>query len=160
VIDIYVRVSLVGIEPLTIDARIVIASVDTYLRFARAVNRLDLESGTADKQNLTEFVGDTAEAVTSGVAKGKTDGGHRKRQRESATIMSNNTLEIRVLNALLNQETGWARTLLHDLNTEQLNRLADAADQLAALIDETKSTKKPNGEALSPLTQAQPTPPT
>ena len=42
VIDIYVRVSLVGIELLTIDARIVIASVDTYLRFAQAVNRLDL----------------------------------------------------------------------------------------------------------------------
>jgi hypothetical protein len=42
VIDIYVRVSLVGIELLTIDARIVIASVDTYLRFAEAVTRLDL----------------------------------------------------------------------------------------------------------------------
>jgi len=43
VIDAYVRVSLVGIELLTIDARIVIASVDTYLRFAEAVNRLDLQ---------------------------------------------------------------------------------------------------------------------
>ena len=42
VIDAYVRVSVVGIELLTIDARIVIASVDTYLRFAEAVNRLDL----------------------------------------------------------------------------------------------------------------------
>ena len=42
VIDAYVRVSLVGIEILTIDARIVIASVDTYLRFAEAVNRLDI----------------------------------------------------------------------------------------------------------------------
>src|SRR5688500_20397227 len=46
VIDAYVRVSLVGIELLTIDARIVIASVDTYLRFAEATNRLDrLEQG-------------------------------------------------------------------------------------------------------------------
>jgi len=43
VIDLYVRASLIGIEVLTIDARIVIASVDTYLRFAEAVNRLDLE---------------------------------------------------------------------------------------------------------------------
>ena len=43
VIDAYVRVALVGIERLTIDARIVIASVDTYLRFAEAVNRLDLQ---------------------------------------------------------------------------------------------------------------------
>src|SRR5204863_7177799 len=42
VLDAYVRVSVIGIEVLTIDARIVIASVDTYLRFAEAVNRLDL----------------------------------------------------------------------------------------------------------------------
>src|ERR1043166_7707227 len=42
VIDAYVRVSVIGIEVLTIDARIVIASVDTYLRFAEEVNRLDL----------------------------------------------------------------------------------------------------------------------
>src|SRR5436309_6359483 len=43
VIDAYVRVSAIGIELLSIDARIVVASVDTYLRFAEAVNRLDLE---------------------------------------------------------------------------------------------------------------------
>src|SRR3954451_13055117 len=68
VIDIYVRVSLVGIELLTIDARIVVASVDTYLRFAEAVNRLDLtEQGGKD---LTEFVGDMSEKG----AKGKTGG--------------------------------------------------------------------------------------
>ena len=48
VIDAYVRVSLVGIEVLTIDARVVIANVDTYLRFAEAVNRLDIANdGTA-----------------------------------------------------------------------------------------------------------------
>ena len=46
VIDVYVRVSLVGIEVLTIDARVVIASVDTYLRFAEATNRLDLYEST------------------------------------------------------------------------------------------------------------------
>jgi hypothetical protein len=53
VIDAYVRVSLVGIELLTIDARIVIASVDTYLRFAEATNRLDLyEHGGKDLPEL------------------------------------------------------------------------------------------------------------
>jgi gas vesicle structural protein len=66
VIDIYVRVSLVGIELLTIDARIVIASVDTYLRFAEAVNRLDLtETGP---KGLPELIGD----ATQGAAKRKT----------------------------------------------------------------------------------------
>jgi gas vesicle structural protein len=44
VIDAYVRVSLLGIELLTVDLRVVIASVDTYLRFAEAVNRLDLRA--------------------------------------------------------------------------------------------------------------------
>ena len=53
VIDAYVRVSLVGIELLTIDARIVIASVDTYLRFAEAVNRLDLMA--SETQPLPEL---------------------------------------------------------------------------------------------------------
>jgi gas vesicle structural protein len=48
VINIYVRVSLVGIELLPIYARIVIASVDTYLRFAEAVNRLDLTETERD----------------------------------------------------------------------------------------------------------------
>ena len=47
VIDAYVRVAVIGIELITIDARIVIASVDTYLRFAEAVNRLDLSQGDA-----------------------------------------------------------------------------------------------------------------
>ena len=72
VIDIYVRVSLIGIEILTIDARIVIASVDTYLRFAEATNRLDLyEKGGKD---LGEFIGDMQEGgaakKTSGAVKG------------------------------------------------------------------------------------------
>ncbi|MGG3564294.1 gas vesicle structural protein GvpA [Neobacillus rhizosphaerae] len=40
VIDLWARVSLVGIELLTIDARIVIASVDTWLKYAKAVGLL------------------------------------------------------------------------------------------------------------------------
>ena len=50
VIDVFVRVALVGIELLTIDARIVIASVDTYLRFAEAVNRLDLRTSAISRR--------------------------------------------------------------------------------------------------------------
>lgn len=67
VIDAYVRVSLVGIELLTIDARIVVASVDTYLRFAEAVNRLDISK---DKEDLPGLIGDLEE----GGAKHKTKG--------------------------------------------------------------------------------------
>ena len=62
VIDAYVRVSVIGIEVLTIDARIVIASVDTYLRFAEAVNRLDLtETELAGLPELQEIA---AEEIT------------------------------------------------------------------------------------------------
>jgi hypothetical protein len=53
VIDMYVRVSLLGIELLTIDARIVIASVETYLRFAEAVNRLDLTDIQQQLEDVT-----------------------------------------------------------------------------------------------------------
>jgi gas vesicle structural protein len=69
VIDAYVRVSLIGIEILTIDARIVIASVDTYLRFAEAVNRLDI-AREDESQGLPELM----ESMTSGGAKSKTSG--------------------------------------------------------------------------------------
>src|ERR687895_2042674 len=69
VIDLYLRVSLIGIEILTVDARIVVASVDTYLRFAEAVGRLNLEE-TGDSQGLPELM----ESVTSGGAKSKTKG--------------------------------------------------------------------------------------
>ncbi|MEU0837462.1 gas vesicle structural protein GvpA [Streptomyces sp. NPDC005969] len=70
VIDAFVRVSLVGIEILKIDARIVVASVDTYLRFAEACNRLDLEEGRKAPSQLTDLVGE----VTEGGAHGKTKG--------------------------------------------------------------------------------------
>ena len=69
VIDVYVRVSLVGIELLTIDARIVVASVDTYLHFAEAVNRLDLTQNK-DSKTLDEFIG----GLTENGARGKTKG--------------------------------------------------------------------------------------
>jgi hypothetical protein len=69
VIDAYVRVALVGIEILTIDARVVIASVDTYLRFAEAVNRLDLQPN----KQVAGLPG-LMEEITEGGAQHKTKG--------------------------------------------------------------------------------------
>jgi gas vesicle structural protein len=85
VIDAFVRVSVIGIELVTIDARIVIASVDTYLRFAEAVNRLDLSEteldGLPDLEELaaeevvehkveekTSALGTAAKTVAAGAA--------------------------------------------------------------------------------------------
>ncbi len=75
VIDAYVRIAVVGIELITIDARIVVASVDTYLRFAEAVNRLDL--GQSEPSGLGELMEKgpekAAEGVTEGVIEGTKD---------------------------------------------------------------------------------------
>ena len=74
VIDAFIRVSLVGIEILKIDVRVVVASVDTYLRFAEACNRLDLESGRKAPAQLTDIVGDTMESGAKGKSKGALTG--------------------------------------------------------------------------------------
>jgi hypothetical protein len=73
VIDVYLRVALVGIELLTVDARIVIASVDTYLRFAEAVNRLDLTQ-VGQQETLPEMVSDMSEGGAGGKTKGMLEG--------------------------------------------------------------------------------------
>src|SRR5579859_6665888 len=70
VIDAYVRLSLVGIELVTIDARVVVASVDTYLRYAEAVNRLDISQ---EKEGLTDLVGDMEHDGAQGKTKGALD---------------------------------------------------------------------------------------
>jgi hypothetical protein len=72
VIDVFARVSLVGIEVLRVDARVVVASIDTYLRYAEAVNRLDL--GTREPGQLPDVVGDITHAAARGAAEGKVKG--------------------------------------------------------------------------------------
>ena len=83
VIDAHVSVAVVGIQILTIDARVVVASVDTYLRFAEAVHRLDLSEShgkglpeivQGPKGNLLDKAGD---------ALGEIVGGGRRRDRRA-----------------------------------------------------------------------------
>ncbi len=74
VIDAYVRVSLVGIEILAIDARVVIASVDTYLRFAEAIDRMSDNPGHPEPRSLGDTVGGLVSGPTKGVASGKSQG--------------------------------------------------------------------------------------
>ena len=56
VIDAWVRVSLVGIDLVTVEARIVVASIDTYLKYSEAVGITspisrprELSAGTSDE---------------------------------------------------------------------------------------------------------------
>ncbi|MFE6648634.1 gas vesicle protein GvpJ [Nocardioides sp. NPDC057772] len=76
VIDVYVRVSLVGIELITIDARIVIASVDTYLRFAQATSRLDLTE--TETHGIPELIQDISESGSKGKTSGALEGAKEK----------------------------------------------------------------------------------
>ena len=73
VIDAFVRVSLVGIELLTVDARVVIASVDTYLRFAEAVNRLDIQP-KQEAVGLPGLVGELQESGAEHKTRGALEG--------------------------------------------------------------------------------------
>jgi hypothetical protein len=73
VIDAYVRVAVIGIELITIDARIVIASVDTYLRFAEAVNRLDLTQTEAAGLAELRDGGGNGDGKTKGMMEGAKD---------------------------------------------------------------------------------------
>jgi gas vesicle structural protein len=84
VIDAYVRVAVIGIELITIDARIVIASVDTYLRFAEAVNRLDLTQTEA--AGLAELRDGGSRGKGKGMVEGAKEAlsGNRDRSRSEA----------------------------------------------------------------------------
>jgi len=74
VIDAFVRVSLVGIELLTVDLRVVVASVDTYLRFAEATNRLDMQA-VSNAKGLPDLFGDAEESGAERKTKGAVEGG-------------------------------------------------------------------------------------
>lgn len=66
VIDAQVSIAVVGIQLLEINARIVIASVETYLRFAEAVDRLSIVP--EGQKGLPDLVEGAAGAATKGKA--------------------------------------------------------------------------------------------
>src|SRR5215212_11257122 len=76
VIDVFARVSLVGIELLRVDARIVVASVDTYLRFAEAANRLGM--GAGEPAGLPELMNDLQRSGSKSKAKGMLEAAQEK----------------------------------------------------------------------------------
>jgi len=61
VIDAWVRVSLVGIDLLTVEARIVVASIDTYLKYSEAVGRMPAVSRPALEARPEELTLETGE---------------------------------------------------------------------------------------------------
>lgn len=55
VIDIWARVSVVGIELLTVEARIVVASVDTFLHYAEEMAKIERATAEGDLEDLEEL---------------------------------------------------------------------------------------------------------
>ncbi len=55
VIDIWARVSVVGIEILTVEARIVVASVDTFLHYAEEISKIEQASQSDDLEDLEDL---------------------------------------------------------------------------------------------------------
>jgi gas vesicle structural protein len=58
VIDAWVRISLVGIDLITVEARVVVASIDTYLKYAEAVGI----AGNVPRTGLASGGGDTLDS--------------------------------------------------------------------------------------------------
>ncbi len=54
VIDAWVRVSLVGIDLITVEARVVVASIDTYLKYSEAVGQIAPVSRPAVEARASE----------------------------------------------------------------------------------------------------------
>lgn len=67
VIDAYVRVSLVGIDLVTVEARVVVASIETYLKYSEAVgltpprSSRELGAGSAMQADMDRVMAENAE---------------------------------------------------------------------------------------------------
>ncbi|MBV0901942.1 gas vesicle protein GvpA [Haloarcula salina] len=55
VVDIWARVSVVGIEILTVEARVVAASVDTFLHYAENITKIEQASQSGDMEELKDI---------------------------------------------------------------------------------------------------------
>ncbi|WP_092903619.1 gas vesicle protein GvpA [Halostagnicola kamekurae] len=55
VIDIWARVSVVGIELLTVEARVVVASVDTFLHYAQEIAKIEKATTDGELEDLEEL---------------------------------------------------------------------------------------------------------
>ena len=86
VIDAWVRVSLVGIDLITVEARVVVASIDTYIRYSEAVGQVTPMSKPAVDTRTHEAVLAENEALRAqlSAATAATNGrGRRRRQSQS-----------------------------------------------------------------------------
>jgi hypothetical protein len=85
VIDAWVRVSLVGIDLITVEARVVVASIDTYLKYAEAVGQVSTASRPALEPVATEVLITDAELLERERVPRKAPRGAPRRRRTTKT---------------------------------------------------------------------------
>src|SRR6187401_2180315 len=79
VIDAWVRVSLVGIDLITVEARVVVASIDTYLKYSEAVGQVSpVSRPAAELPSHQDIIAENA-ALRSEMAATKVARGPRRR---------------------------------------------------------------------------------
>ena len=87
VIDAWVRVSLVGIDLITVEARVVVASIDTYLKYSEAVGQAATASRpTLETKPYEEVLAENAALraqLQSRVPAGRAAGGRRRKTARS-----------------------------------------------------------------------------
>jgi len=85
VIDAWVRVSLVGIDLITVEARVVVASIDTYLKYADAVGASrPISRPAVEGRSYDELVSENA-SLRSQIAPARTRTRKAVRTRKRAT---------------------------------------------------------------------------
>jgi hypothetical protein len=86
VIDAWVRVSLVGIDLITVEARVVVASIDTYLKYSEAVGQAAPVSRPALEKPYEEVLAENAALraqLQGGPAAARVPAGRRRPTRAS-----------------------------------------------------------------------------
>src|SRR5436190_8799137 len=84
VIDAWVRVSLVGIDLITVEARVVVASIDTYLKYSEAVSQVAPVSKPAlERKGYEELIAENA-ALRAQLQSGAAASRARRRRRTPA----------------------------------------------------------------------------
>jgi gas vesicle structural protein len=84
VIDAWVRVSLVGIDLITVEARVVVASIDTYLKYAEAVGQVSTVSRPALEPTTQDLAAENV-ALRAELAERDRVAAKRKRRRGEGT---------------------------------------------------------------------------
>src|SRR5215211_2730508 len=93
VIDAWIRVSLVGIDLITVEARVVVASIDTYLKYAEAVGQVSTASRPAIEAVPVETLGTETPLL------------ERERVTRTTTIPSRTTAPSRVTTTTVTRAT-------------------------------------------------------